>query len=84
MPPILTRCTRAFSLSPPRPRSPPPPSPSPQGAVPSTIAASARWLTPRVVGEVAYRERTGSGLRHPSWRGLRFDRAVDDVIVPDD
>lgn len=31
-----------------------------------------RWLTPRHVGEVAYREyRTGKGLRHASWKGLR-------------
>ncbi|MGP4058997.1 ATP-dependent DNA ligase, partial [Mycobacterium sp. 4D054] len=31
-----------------------------------------RWVTPRYVGEIAYREYTpGRGLRHPSWKGLR-------------
>ena len=34
----------------------------------------ARWVEPRLVGEVAYTERISDGsLRHPSWRGLRTD-----------
>lgn len=31
-----------------------------------------RWVTPRYVGETAYREYTpGRSLRHPSWKGFR-------------
>lgn len=34
--------------------------------------AGVRWVTPRYVGEIAYREYTpGRWLRHPSWKGLR-------------
>ncbi|CAM2773487.1 ATP-dependent DNA ligase [Prescottella defluvii] len=40
------------------------------------------WVTPAVVGEVRYRERTEAGrLRHPSWRGVREDKRPDDVRV---
>ncbi|GAA1668924.1 hypothetical protein GCM10009733_077980 [Nonomuraea maheshkhaliensis] len=43
--------------------------------VPREHARDARWVEPRVVGEVQYAEVTGDGrLRHPSWRGLRPDR----------
>lgn len=38
------------------------------------------WVTPKIVGEVRFRDRTGAGrLRHPSWRGLRDDKTPDDV-----
>lgn len=38
------------------------------------------WVTPRLVGEVAFAEWTADGrLRHPSWRGLRPDKSPDDV-----
>lgn len=41
-----------------------------------------RWVTPRYVGEIAYREYTpGRWLRHPSWKGLR-EVALVDVRVP--
>ncbi|MEV0684767.1 non-homologous end-joining DNA ligase [Nocardia sp. NPDC050378] len=41
------------------------------------------WLEPHVVGEVAFTEWTGDGrLRHPSWRGLRLDKDVDEVETP--
>lgn len=40
-----------------------------------------RWVEPTYVGEVAYREYTGRGLRHSSWKGLR-PRAVREVSVP--
>ncbi|WP_433734888.1 ATP-dependent DNA ligase (plasmid) [Nocardia sp. CA-129566] len=53
------------------------------GAVPSSIAATAHWVLPHLVGDVAYRERTASGLRHPSWRGLRFDRSPTEIKVPE-
>ncbi|MET8746673.1 non-homologous end-joining DNA ligase [Streptomyces sp. NPDC004728] len=42
--------------------------------------AGARWVLPRLVGEVRYTSRTGSGLlRQPSWHRLRPDLAPDDI-----
>ncbi len=52
------------------------------GVVPRPIAALARWVTPVLVGTVEYREFTGGSLRHPSWRGLRVDKTVDEVEFP--
>jgi bifunctional non-homologous end joining protein LigD len=44
--------------------------------VPRDQARHARWVEPELVGEVAFRNWTPDGrLRHPSWRGLRPDRA---------
>lgn len=40
-----------------------------------------RWVEPVYVGEVAYREYTGRGLRHGTWKGLR-QRAIDGISVP--
>jgi len=38
------------------------------------------WVTPELVGEVSYTERTGDGrLRHPAFLGLREDKPADDV-----
>ena len=35
-------------------------------------------------GEVAFSERTSDNrLRHPSWRGLRPDKAAEDVVPED-
>ena len=49
-------------------------------AVPRAQAADARWVAPVLVGEVAFSERTSQGrLRHPTWRGLRVDKPVEDV-----
>ncbi|MFE3105223.1 ATP dependent DNA ligase [Nocardia tengchongensis] len=59
------------------------PNPPVTGAVPPSIAATAHWVTPRLVGDIAYRERTANGLRHPSWRGLRFDRSAAEVSLPE-
>ncbi|MFE7354232.1 ATP-dependent DNA ligase [Streptomyces sp. NPDC057543] len=40
--------------------------------------AGARWVLPRLVGEVRYVTRTRAGrLRHPSWHRLRPDLAPD-------
>ena len=48
--------------------------------LPRPHAKDARWVTPQLVGEVAFGEWTGEGLlRHPSWRGLRSDKTPDDV-----
>ncbi|WP_327118196.1 non-homologous end-joining DNA ligase [Streptomyces sp. NBC_01341] len=42
--------------------------------------AGARWVLPRLVGEVGYATRTKAGrLRHPSWHRLRPDLAPDDI-----
>jgi bifunctional non-homologous end joining protein LigD len=46
-------------------------------------ARHARWVEPVLVGEVEYRVVTRDGrLRHASWRGLRPDRAPDEVVLP--
>jgi bifunctional non-homologous end joining protein LigD len=48
--------------------------------VPRPEARDANWVTPRLVGEVAFGEWTESRrLRHPSWRGLRPDKGADEV-----
>lgn len=48
--------------------------------LPRPHAKDARWVTPQLVGEVAFGEWTGEGLlRHPAWRGLRTDKAPGDV-----
>ncbi|WP_331737400.1 non-homologous end-joining DNA ligase (plasmid) [Streptomyces sp. NBC_00984] len=40
----------------------------------------ARWVLPRLVGEVRYTTRTRAGLlRHPSWHRLRPDLAPDNI-----
>ncbi|MFI2314873.1 ATP-dependent DNA ligase [Streptomyces sp. CB00072] len=42
--------------------------------------AGARWVAPRLVGEVRYTTRTRAGrLRQPSWHRLRPDLAPDDL-----
>lgn len=54
---------------------------SPLADVPAEDAADARWMTPSLVGEVAYSEVTADGrLRHPVWRGLRPDKRPADVV----
>ena len=48
--------------------------------VPREIVRDARWVTPKLVGEVLYGEWTSEGhLRHPVWRGLRPDKKPADV-----
>jgi len=40
----------------------------------------ARWVEPRLAGQVAFTGRTSDGsLRHPSWRGLRIDTDPDQI-----
>jgi bifunctional non-homologous end joining protein LigD len=40
------------------------------------------WVNPVLVGGIEYREYTGDGLRHPSWRGLHNDKTPDEVSTP--
>ncbi|GAA1237576.1 hypothetical protein GCM10009676_22530 [Prauserella halophila] len=48
--------------------------------VPHERARGARWVRPVLVGEVAYKAWTEDGrLRAPSWRGLRPDRAPEEL-----
>jgi bifunctional non-homologous end joining protein LigD len=58
---------------------------SPFDAVlPNAVASGAHWVSPTLVGEVAYSEWTSdSVLRHPSWRGLRPDKSAADVSAAD-
>ncbi len=43
----------------------------------------ARWVEPRLVGEIEYRVFTRDrSFRHPPWRGLRPDRNPEDVRLP--
>jgi bifunctional non-homologous end joining protein LigD len=49
--------------------------------VPRAQVKDARWVTPQLVGEVAFGEWTRDGrMRHPVWRGLRPDKTVDEVV----
>ncbi|WP_328811032.1 ATP-dependent DNA ligase [Rhodococcus sp. NBC_00294] len=48
--------------------------------LPTADRRDATWVAPTVVGEVRFFEWTdGGSLRHPSWRGLREDKTVEDV-----
>lgn len=56
---------------------------SPLSDVPRADASDAHWVTPRLVGEVNYAERTSAGkLRQPRWRGLRPDKDAA-IVVPE-
>ena len=47
------------------------------GELPADDRSDAVWVDPRLAGVVRFAEWTGSGrLRHPSWRGLRDERAA--------
>jgi bifunctional non-homologous end joining protein LigD len=49
--------------------------------VPRSHARLAQWVRPTLVGEVAYGQWTHEArLRHPTWKGLRPDKAAADVI----
>ncbi|SRX54306.1 DNA ligase D [Aequorivita sp. CIP111184] len=41
------------------------------------------WVAPKLICEVKFSEWTKSGLmRHPVYKGLRFDKDVDEVVSP--
>lgn len=49
-------------------------------ALPRTETRDVTYVRPELVGEVRYQELSSDGrLRHPSWRGLRPDKAPSDV-----
>lgn len=49
-------------------------------SLPADARRAAVWLTPKLVAEIAYTERTPDGLlRHPSFLGLRNDKTARDV-----
>lgn len=49
--------------------------------VPRSDGDDANWVTPKLVGEVAFSEWTPTGrLRQPSWRGLRPDKNPGAVV----
>lgn len=49
--------------------------------VPRAQVKDARWVSPRLVGEVGFGEWTRDGrLRHPVWRGLRPDKTAAEVV----
>lgn len=55
---------------------------SPFVEVPGDVARDARWVTPRIVGEVAFAEWTQDGhLRQPTWRGIRSDKEAREVAL---
>jgi bifunctional non-homologous end joining protein LigD len=53
----------------------------PLEGVPRADARDAHWVTPTLVGEVVYAERTSEGrLRAPAWKGWRPDKDASDVV----
>jgi bifunctional non-homologous end joining protein LigD len=47
-------------------------------ALPRPETKDVTYVRPELVGEVRYGEMTSDGrLRHPSWRGLRPDKAAE-------
>ncbi|MFS8082815.1 MAG: DNA ligase D [Ginsengibacter sp.] len=49
---------------------------------PDPPKASAVWLKPNLVCEVAYRELTTDGvMRHPSFQGMRIDKSATKVVL---
>jgi bifunctional non-homologous end joining protein LigD len=50
--------------------------------LPTADAGAAHFVRPELVGEVEFGEWTTAGrLRHPTWRGLRPDKAPHEVVV---
>jgi bifunctional non-homologous end joining protein LigD len=53
---------------------------SPLHSTPRDVFRGAHWVEPELVAEVEFTEWTGDGrLRHPSFKGLRFDKPAKDV-----
>jgi bifunctional non-homologous end joining protein LigD len=55
---------------------------APTVKAPRAEVRGARWLTPKLVVEIAYTEMTNEGtLRHPSYLGLRDDKKPEAVVL---
>ncbi len=55
---------------------------SPTVKAPRAAVRAAHWVTPKLVAEIAFTEITPDGvLRHPSFLGLREDKAATDVVA---
>ncbi|RDE09708.1 DNA ligase D [Pelagibacterium lacus] len=55
---------------------------APLTGVPREMSRGVRWVTPRLLAEIAYAERTPDGvLRHPSFLGLREDKPAKGVAL---
>ena len=49
--------------------------------VPTAYAKKSTYVEPTLVAEVEFTEWTRDGkLRHPSYKGLRFDKAATEVV----
>jgi bifunctional non-homologous end joining protein LigD len=56
---------------------------SPFEETPPVARSRAHWVTPKLVAQVAYAERTAEGrLRHPAFLGLREDKPAAEVAAP--
>ena len=54
---------------------------TPAADVPASDRRDAHWVTPTLVGEVSFRERTSEGrFRHPVWRGFRPDKTAKTLL----
>ena len=54
----------------------------PFAMVPAAYRHGARWTAPQLVVEVAFTSWTTDGvLRHPSFEGIREDKAAEDVTL---
>ncbi|MBY9064799.1 DNA ligase D [Sphingomonas yunnanensis] len=55
---------------------------TPTVAAPRTAVRGARWVSPKLVAEIAFTETTPEGvLRHSSFLGLRGDKKAAEVVV---
>ncbi len=55
---------------------------TPTVEAPKAAVRSAKWVTPKLVAEIAFAEVTPDGvLRHSSFIGLREDKAAKDVVA---
>jgi bifunctional non-homologous end joining protein LigD len=51
--------------------------------VPADRRRYARWVEPRLVGQVVYRQFTSDNrLRHTAWQGIRHDVLPQQVLMP--
>jgi bifunctional non-homologous end joining protein LigD len=55
---------------------------SPFAEVPRDVRRRAQWVEPKLIAEISFAEFTSDGiLRHPSYLGLREDKAAKDVTI---